>query len=294
MRLRSNLAVASKCAWVGASLLGFSVLFFFSILGCSNRSTKNSAGWTSESQPALASNRIFAVSYPLQFLTQQIVGDQIEVLVPFESTSDPRTSKPTRKTIEQMQQSDLVIANGIGARYAKWLAVVSVPDSKIINSASHGLALTEFIALKGESLVHSHGPEGEHSHPVMAARTWLAPSLAKKQASYIAKQLKQTYPDQSERFDENLNRLQSQLDVLAGEMDRLNALIEKQSPVVFADARCVFFLRAAGYPDEPLKGLPAAEDNEQGLLAKLKLRLAPIKDKENSEIGVDRARDTTA
>ena len=286
MRLSSYLNVLSIRAWVGLSVLGFSILGFsilaLSSLGCSNRSTTNSAGTSGESSAASASNRIFAVSYPLQFLTQQIVGDQIEVLVPFESTSDPRTSKPTRETIEQMQQSDLVIANGIGARYAKWLAVVSVPDSKIINTASHGLALTEFIALKGESIVHSHGPKGEHSHPVMAARTWLDPSLAKKQANYIAKHLKQTYPDQADRFDENLNSLQSRLDGLVGEMDRLNALIEKHSPVVFGDSKFAFFTRAAGYSGEPLKGLTVDLDkNDDELLTKLKSQLAQDKDKEN-------------
>jgi len=279
MHLRSYLAVLLICAWSGCGILGLS------ILGCSNRPTANSAGSTDESSAASVSNRIFAVSYPLQFLTQQIVGDQIEVLVPFEASSDPRTSKPTRETIEQMQQADLVIANGIGARYAKWLAVVSVPDSKTISTASHGLALTEYIALKGESVVHSHGPEGEHSHPVMAARTWLDPSLAKKQANYIAKQLKQTYPEQADRFEENLKSLQSRLDVLVGEMERLNGLIEQQSPLVFNDPEFAFFLRATGYTGEPLKGLPLTSNKDEEL-AELKSRLAQLKDEKKPRLAL--------
>jgi len=266
MHLRTYLAVLLICVWGACG-----------ILGCSDRPMTNLASSTGASSATSISNRIFAVSYPLQFLTQQIVGDHIEVLVPFDSSSDPRISQPTRETIERMQQADLVIANGIGARYAKWLAVVSVPDSKIINTASHGLALAEYIALKGESVVHSHGPEGEHSHPVMAARTWLDPSLAKKQANYIAKQLKQTYPNQADRFDQNLESLQSRLDVLVGEMERLNGLIERQTPLVFNDPEFAFFLQATGYTGEPLKGLPLTPDRDKEW-AELKSQLAQLND----------------
>ena len=109
-------------------------------IGCNNRasSAKDSRSRLSDSQPA---NRIYAVSYPLQFLTQQIVGEEIEVLLPYGQADDRRNSRPAREVIEAMQNSDLVIANGVGARYAKWLALVSLPDSKIVNTASKSCLL---------------------------------------------------------------------------------------------------------------------------------------------------------
>lgn len=245
-------------------------------IGCSKRALPDSAGSVNQTSPAQLSDRIFAVSYPLQFLTQQIAGEEIEVLLPFDQSDDPRKLRPTRETIESMQDSDLVIANGIGARYAKWLAVVSLSESKIVNTATRGLALRDYIQTKGESIVHSHGPEGEHSHPVMAARTWLDPSLAKKQASYIAKQLKKTYPARAEHFDQNLDGLQARLDELVAAMDPVGELAKEKLPIVYtAGSQFEFFARVAGFSIEPLKGFSQKNSDlsEDELLAAVKSQL---------------------
>ena len=260
MRLSSYLAIL---------LISFSV-------GCSNRALPGPAGSASEASPTQLSNRIFAVSYPLQFLTQQIAGEEIEVLLPFDKSDDPRKSRPARETIKAMQDSDLVIANGVGARYAKWLALVSLSDSKIVNTASRGLALKEYIQVKGESVVHSHGPEGEHSHPVMAARAWLDPSLAKKQASYIAKQLKETYPARADQFDQNLDGLHARLDELDATMAPVRELVKVKSRIALtAGSQFEFFARFAGFSTEPLRGFSKGDGDlpEDQLLAAVKAQL---------------------
>jgi len=233
------------------------VVLFFAVLFCGCTPSASTEGNSGSASPAPLVNRVFAVSYPLQFLTQEIVGDEIEVLLPHGNSSDPRKSQPARETIESMQGADLVVANGTGARFAKWMALVSLPDSKIINAASHGLALREFLQIKGESIVHS----------VMAARTWLDPALAKKQANYIAKQLKKTYPERVDQFDENLGRLQSRLSEVVAQMDGLKKLNEQKSPVVFtAGSKFLFFARAAGVAAESIPGLAGDSDQDEGQL----------------------------
>ena len=247
-------------------------------IGCNNRSgsAKDSRSRPSDSQPA---NRIYAVSYPLQFLTQQIVGEEIEVLLPYGQADDRRNSRPAREVIEAMQNSDLVIANGVGARYAKWLALVSLPDSKIVNTASKSLSLKDYIQVKGESIVHSHGPEGEHSHPVMAARAWLDPSLAKKQANYIAKRLKVTYPEMADRFQQNLDGLQAKLDELVETKSSVVELAKAKSPVVFtAGSKFEFLTRAAGLSADPLKAFSRSSDlTDDQLLAAVKDQLDQLR-----------------
>ncbi len=251
-------------------------LFLVSVLvGCNSRALPDSAGSAGGDSAAQLSNRIYAVSYPLQFLTQQISGQEIEVLLPFAQSDDPRKSRPTREVIAAMQDSDLVIANGVGARYAKWLALVSLPDSKIVSTASRGLALKDYIQVKGESIVHSHGPEGEHSHPVMAARTWLDPSLAKKQAKYIATQLKKNYPDRADLFDQNLAALQARLDELVEAMDLIAKRGQAESPMVWtAGSEFEFFTRAAGLTAEPLKGFSQNSKLQNSDLSNEKLLVA--------------------
>jgi len=248
----------------------FSFLFFV-VLACGCTSQVSTGGNPGSSSPAPLSKRVVAVSYPLQFLTQEIVGYEIVVTLPSGGRADdPRKSHPSREAIERMQESDLVIANGTGARYAKWMALVSLPESKIVNAASYGLALREFIQIKGESIVHSHGPEGEHSHPVMAARTWLDPALAKKQASYIAKQLKQTYPEHAEHFDENLVGLQTRLSELVTQVEELKKVSLRESPIVLTvGSKLLFFARAAGFTTQPISGFSKDADQTEAQLPQL-------------------------
>jgi len=200
-------------------------------------------------QSASPTKRIFAVSYPLQFLTRSVAGEEIEVLMPYGKDEDPKTARPSRDAIAEMQSADLIVANGTGATYVGWLATVSLPDSKVVNTATRGLSLKEYIAVENASIVHSHGPEGEHSHPVMASRTWLDPALAKKQANYISKQLKRVYPDQTEAFDANLKSLNNKLDGLSENFETLKT----QDLAVFSqDASFKFFSRAVGVEDQIL------------------------------------------
>ena len=74
------------------------------------------------SQPAVGnvedarSYQVVAVSYPLQYLTQRIAGDAINVRLPMPSEStDPQNWRPSRESVSQMQAADLIIANGTGA-----------------------------------------------------------------------------------------------------------------------------------------------------------------------------------
>lgn len=195
-------------------------------------------------------HRVVTVSYPLQYLTERIVGDAIEVDLPIPAGVDPQNWRPARDAITKMQSADLIIANGTGASYANWLTTVSLPESKICFSATRGLSLSDYIAVEDVQVVHSHGPEGEHSHATMVARSWLDPAMAKQQAVYIAEQLKRVYPDLTDQFDNNLKTLTADLDQLS---ELINAIKKTKAPVVVsANPKLKFFTRAAGVTDRHL------------------------------------------
>ncbi len=216
------------------------------VTGCNPTSEK--AGRESKKQPL--ANRVVAVSYPLQFLTQRIVGDSIRVEMPIPADVDPQNWRPTRDAITDMQSADLIIANGTGATYANWLTTVSLPESKMVFSATRGLSLSDYIAVEDVTIVHSHGPEGEHSHATMVARSWLDPALAKQQAEYIAQQLKRVYPDLAEQFADNLKSLDAELDQLTEQLAAIKA--SNPSVVLTANPQLKFFTRAAGVTDRHL------------------------------------------
>lgn len=236
--------------------------FTLTLIGCKTQTANHGAGQSKEK-----SNRIVAVSYPLQFLTQRIVGDSRVVEFPAAGI-DPQNWQPTREAIAQMQSADMIVANGTGATYAHWLMKVALAESKICNTASRGMSLRDFIAVNDVSIVHTHGPEGEHSHQTMVARPWLDPTIAKKQATYIAEQLKRIYPDSTDIFETNLKTLVDDLDSLVTQMEAIKS--NHPATVVLATPRLKFFTRASGVPDRHLVWLdPPSPEAARSDLEKL-------------------------
>lgn len=216
-------------------------------------------------QPAL-SFRVVAASYPLQYLTQRIGGQKITVEFPVPRGQDPKTWSPKVDAIQDLQSADLVVVNGPGAAYAKWLVRVSLLDSRICNSVD-ALGTKDYIMVPDYQIVHSHGPEGEHSHEYMVPYAWLDPSVAKKQATAIAKSLEKTYPGLADDFRENLASLHKDLDQLASEYQSAS----KDHLVVSSNPNAKFLTRGLGRTDRHLLLFDFA-DPEQVAKATKKLK----------------------
>lgn len=236
-------------------------------LGCDSSSKQS--GIAGNNTPSLT-HRVVTVSYPLQYLTQRIAGDALEVRLPVPEDADPRKWRPNRDTITSMQAADLIIANGTGADYANWLTTATLPESKMCYTAKRGLSLTDYIAVEDVTIVHSHGPEGEHSHATMVSRTWLDPEMAKQQSVYIAEQLAKTYPELADAFDTNLKSLSKDLDGLTQKAQSISP--PEDTTVLTIDPELKFLTRAVGVEDIHLLWFerPQVEQAKTDLDSKLK------------------------
>jgi zinc transport system substrate-binding protein len=128
--------------------------------------------------------RIIAVNYPLQYFAERLLGEAAEVIYPVPEGVDPSFWRPSIAEISSIQSADLILLNGAG--FATWTSKVSLPRSKLVDT-SRGL---EDRLITTESITHSHGDGGEHSHEGIASYTWLDLSLATRQAQAIADALK--------------------------------------------------------------------------------------------------------
>ena len=162
------------------------------------------------SAPELRSNtlkpKVYVVNYPLQYLTERIAGDAIDVVFPAPTDVDPAYWVPSREIIKKYQDADLIIING--ADYARWLNFVSLPESIIVNTSRS--FSNDYIVIK-DSATHSHGPEGEHAHADYAFTTWIDPLLAVKQAETIKNALEKLMPEHKNNFQANFDRLKADL-----------------------------------------------------------------------------------
>ena len=93
-------------------------------------------------------------------------------------------------------------------RKAKWTETASLPESKLVDTSS---SLKDRYLVEESAVVHSHGPEGEHSHDVLVATTWLDPTLAVQQAGAIRDAFAGRWPEEADAFAQGFASLESDL-----------------------------------------------------------------------------------
>ncbi len=138
---------------------------------------------------AAAAPRIATVNYPLAWATEQLCLDAAEVYFPAPAGVDPAFWQPGSDELAAYQQSALIFLNG--ANYARWVAKVSLPANRL-RDTSRGFA-DRLIEVDSGPL-HSHGPQGDHSHGEQAFTVWLDLELFRQQIEAMALALAKELP----------------------------------------------------------------------------------------------------
>ena len=149
---------------------------------------------------------IYTTNYPLKYFTERIAGEHANVVLPIPLEVDPVFWVPETEIIIQYQTADLIFVNG--ASYEKWIHKVSLPQHTVVDTSS---SFKDSLITVEQVSNHSHGLDGEHTHSGTAFTTWLDFSLAAKQANSIYIALIQRYPQFSQGFKNNYERLENEL-----------------------------------------------------------------------------------
>ncbi len=182
--------------------------------------------------------RIATVNYPLAYFAERLGGGQIEVLFDVPEDRDPAFWRPGLSAITAIQTAELIALNGAG--FANWTTKVSLPRSRLVDTSA-GFS-DDYIAT--QSLTHSHGADGEHSHTGTAAYTWLDFKQAAAQADALATAIKRRLPG-VENIDANLQALNADLaslDQLAADA----AVALQENTLIATHPRYQYFARAYG------------------------------------------------
>jgi zinc transport system substrate-binding protein len=191
-----------------------------------------------DSESGLAT--VYVVNYPLKYFAERVGGDRVSVEFPAPPDIDPAFWKPTAEDIIGFQQADLILLNG--AHYAHWVATVSLPQSKTVNTST---SISEQLIQLEEATTHSHGPEGQHAHGGMAFTTWLDPKLAIEQARAVCDALNARWPEHEQQFESGFADLERDLRELDAAIE--GALADtKDTPLVFSHPVYQYFQRRYG------------------------------------------------
>lgn len=201
--------------------------------------------------------RIVAVNAPLAEFAQRLVGDGAEVVYPIPEGTDPSFWRPSIADISAVQTADLVLLNGAG--FATWTSKVSLPRSRVVDTSA--VFQDRYIAT--ETVSHSHGDGGAHSHTGTASYTWLDPELAAMQAEAVAAALVARGLASEEAV---APRLEALVEDLADLDARAEALLAETADTVFVAThpRYQYLARAYGLNIVSLEwDAGAAPDAEQ-------------------------------
>jgi zinc transport system substrate-binding protein len=207
-----------------AILIG--VVLLVAACGGEDRSTISEAPSATESKNAL----VVTSNYPLYFFASRIaegVDVAPEIVFP-DIDGDPALWIPGAGQIQLLQSADAVIINGAGAE--SWLKLISIDRQSLVDTSAD---IADRLIALDDSVLHQHGPEGEHSHQGTAFTTWLDPQLAIAQAKSVTSALIKLAPSGETGFRDNMAKLEQELIRLDSRLAEVFAKLDGR-PVLFS------------------------------------------------------------
>jgi len=183
------------------------------LVGCGQPGDGTTTGGA-DGDPAagLAANdalSVYVVNYPLEYFAERIGGEHVDVRSPVPDGVSSASFSPDTDAIAALQSADLILLNG--ATFAKWVETTALPTTRTFDTSA---SFSDRYVTVENAVVHSHGPEGEHSHGETAVTTWLDPTLALEQARAIRDALAGARPDARADFDAGYESLAADLQAL--------------------------------------------------------------------------------
>ncbi|MEC1387283.1 metal ABC transporter solute-binding protein, Zn/Mn family [Aerococcus viridans] len=202
-----------------------------------------------------SSLQIVTTFYPMQALTNAVVGDSAEVTVMMEN-ADAHEYEPSAQDIATLNEADVFVYNSedMETFVATLLASIDNPDLVIIEAASEVELIDGDVETVGETTEEhedeetdaesheDHDHEG-HSHET-DPHTWLDPVNAVTQAQTIANALTEVDSDNAETYQENAGQFAS--DMMAVH-DEYASLFESAETKTFLTQHAAFGYLANRY-----------------------------------------------
>lgn len=234
----------------------------------------------SNSIPKSNKLNVIATFYPLAFLSQEIGGDQIQVIKLVPSNTEIHGWEPSASDIMSAEDADVIIYNGAGLDH--WieddiLTALSNTKTRIIVETTLNLDL-----IANEEEEHEEESE-EHNHGLYDPHTWVSPYMAKLQAEKIYNALVQADPDHESYYTERWLLLEDKLEHLDTDFSTMLSNAKKEDIFVSHGAFGYLAYRY-GFEQHSVIGLSADEQPSAATIANL---VDLMKENETYNIFVD-------
>lgn len=234
--------------------------------GCSNKASDESESTSTEKL------NVYTTVYPLQYFTERIGGDLVDVQSIYPPGTDEHVFEPTQKDMMALSKADLFFYIGLGLE-----GFVQKTEKTLQNEQVHFVAIADAIdpeeLEEGHSHDHEHEEHGEeeeehHDESAVDPHVWISPYLSTLLAEKIKEELSDELPEHAAQFEENYNELYDELEAL----DRQYKMMADESPnKTFFVSHAAFGYLANTYGLEQLavSGLDSQNEPSQKQLASL-------------------------
>ncbi len=255
-------------------------ILIFIISGCSSNSSTKNPNDTKEDKL-----EIYTSIYPLQYITEQIGGDDVTVKSIYPPGVDAHTYEPTSKEMTDMAKSDAFIYLGAGMEsFAETAAAaLSKQDVKFIEIAKHEALFSK----SGDGHEgHDHGADEHeadtdqdhndeahhdddgHDHGDKDPHVWLDPLRMIDIGAIVKDELITLNPENKEQYEKNFEALTKSLTALDKEF--VNSLKDKQNKhILVSHAAYGYWEQRYGIEQIAISGLSSSDEPSQKDLAKI-------------------------
>lgn len=156
---------------------------------------------------------VYTTVYPLQYFTERIGGDAVDVHSIYPPGADEHTFEPTQKDMIALADSDLFFYIGLGLE-----GFVENAEKTMKGEQVKMIAVANDISEELLDEGHSHEEDGHelddhegHNHGEFDPHVWISPILSIELATTIKDSLIEASPNKKDAFEENYEALKKDL-----------------------------------------------------------------------------------
>jgi len=245
----------------------FTIISMFTLIlllaACSADDTKKD---TSESQQNTDALSVYTTVYPLQYFTEQIGGEFVDVSSIYPAGANEHSFEPTQKDMMALADADLFFYIGLGLEgfVENAQKTLANEDVKLVAAAANVTEDQLHISTGHTHAEHEeHDDHGEeHAHEEHDAHVWLSPVISQQLALTIKDELVAALPEHEERFNSNYEQLVTELAALHADFEEMAAATTKKTFFV-SHAAFGYIAGHYGFNQVPVAGLNSQSEPSQ-------------------------------
>ncbi|MFS0766151.1 metal ABC transporter solute-binding protein, Zn/Mn family [Peribacillus phoenicis] len=231
----------------------------------------NSKGESSKEETKDALD-IYTTVYPLQYFTEAIGGEYVNVETVYPPGTDEHSFEPSQKDIVKMAESDLFFYIGYNLE-----GFVTKAEPILSKEGVSTIAVGETVHLDEEEHGHEekHAHEDEHAHEEdghdhggVNPHLWLDPVYSIDMAKTIKDELTKKMPEQEEYFNSQFNELSEKLEALD---EKFETTIEsgRTNKIIVSHSAYGYWEERYGLEQIGVTGLTSSNEPSQKELGKI-------------------------